>query len=60
MIRDALVKLAILVSPFLGVDLKLLSFQFLQKFTAVHLFSLKLAIFLTCLVLLAYTLETAA
>ena len=44
----------------LVVELKLRFAQFLYIFFAVHLFSLKLEIFLTCLVLMAYTFETAA
>ena len=54
-IRDRLVKLAILVSTLLAVDLKLLLFKFSHKLFAVHLFSLELEILLACLVLLAYT-----
>ena len=59
-IRNTLVKLAFLESILLAVGLKLLFVQFLHKFFAVHLFSLKLEIFLTCLVLMAYTLEITA
>ena len=59
-IRDTLVKYAFLESTHLVVELKLLFFQFFQKFFALHLFSLKLVIFLTFLVLMAYTIETAA
>ena len=59
-IRDTLVKLASLVSSFLAVELLILLIKFLQKLFAAHLFSLTLEIFLTCLVHMAYTLETAA
>ena len=59
-IRHTLVKLAFLVSTILAVDLSLRLAKFLQILFAVHLFSLKRQIFLTCLVLMAYTLETAA